>query len=81
MAMYCVSRQIHFSQLFALRETARTLYGKVQEESRVPELERELEKVRTKWSMLVKEHATRIANTKKARKLKVDLTEKVKTMA
>ena len=33
------------------------LYGKVQEESHVPKLKRELEKAQIEWSTLVKAHS------------------------
>ena len=50
------------------------------EESRVFELERELEKARTEWSTLTKERATWVTDTKKARKLEADLAEMEKAM-
>ena len=56
------------------------LYGKVQGESHVPKLKRELEKAQIEWFTLVKERIAWVADTKKARKLEVDLVEMGKAM-
>ena len=57
------------------------MYDQVQAESRVPKLERELEKVRVKWSTLVKEHASWDVDAKKMKKLKADMTKMEKVMS
>ena len=57
------------------------MYDQVQAESRVPKLERELENVRVKWSMLVKEHASWVVDAKKMKKLEADMTKIEKVMS
>ena len=47
----------------------------------MPELEKELKKAHTEWSILTKERTTWVVNSKKARKMEAHLDEMEKAMA
>ena len=55
MAKYCDARQHQLNCLSHMREEARDMYIKVQAESWVPQLEKELEEARLKLDELAKE--------------------------
>ena len=57
MAKYYDRWEHQSSCLSAMREGARALYNKVQAVSRVPKLEKELEKAQLEWTKLLKERA------------------------
>ena len=81
MAKYCDTRQHQLSCLSRMREWAREMYSKVQADSRVPQLEKDLEKDRLKWADLAKERAALSAEVKKVTKLEVDVAELQKTIS
>ena len=60
---------------------SREMYNKVQADSRVPQLEKNLEKDRLKWADLAKERAALSAEVKKVTKLEADVAELQKTIS
>ena len=62
------------------REGARELYNKVQTDSLVPQLEKDLKEARLKWVDLAKECAFWTADVRKVQKLEVDVAELQKTI-
>ena len=58
-----------------LREGARELYNKVQANSRVRQLEKDLEEARLKWVDLAKERVVLTVEVKKVPKLKADVAK------
>ena len=65
MEKYCDTRQHQLSRLSNLREGAKEMYSKVQVDSRVPQLEKDLKEARLKWVDLAKELADLVVEVKK----------------
>ena len=65
MEKYCDTRQHQLSRLSNLREGTKEMYSKVQVDSRVPLLEKDLEEARLKWVDLAKELADLVVEVKK----------------
>ena len=74
MAKYCDRWQHQLSRLSPLRASAHELYNKVQAESRVPQLEKNLEEARLKWADFAKETIIWISKVKKVRNMEADVT-------
>ena len=79
-AKYYDIRQHQLSRLSHLREGTREMYSKLQEDSRVPQLDKDLEEARLKWVNLAKEHVVLTDEVKKELKLKVIVAELQKTI-
>ena len=75
MAKYCDTRQHKLNRLSHLRERAQDMYSKVQVDSQIPQLDKDLEEAQLKWTNLAKERADLVAEVKKVSKLKVELDE------
>ena len=75
MAKYCDARQHQLSYLCHMREGAQDMYMKVQAESRVPQLEKELAEARLKLDELAKEHHVLAAQAKKVPQLEVEVED------
>ena len=58
-----------------MRKDDWVLYNKVQVESRVPKLEKDLEEARLKWAELSKERTAWVVDVKKVQKVEVDVAE------
>ena len=65
MAKYCEVWQHQLSRLSLMREGVHDMYMKVQAESRVPQLEKELEEARLKLVELAKECHVLVAQAQK----------------
>ena len=75
MVKYNDIRQHQLSCLPYLRERAQELYNKVQANSRVPQLEKDLEEAWLNWVDLAKEHIVLIVEVKKVPKLEADVAD------
>ena len=75
MKKYCDARQHQLSRLSHLREGAHEMYSKVQTDSRVPQLEKDLEQAQLKWADLAKERADLAAEVKNVPKLEAEVDE------
>ena len=58
-----------------MQESARELYNKVQVESRVPQLEKDLEEAGLKWADLAKEPIVWTTKVKKVRKMEANVAK------
>ena len=81
MAKYFDIRQHQLSRLSHMREEAQEMYSKVQADSRVPQMEKDLEEARLKWVDLAKERVALAAEVKKVPKLGADVTELRRTIS
>ena len=80
MAKYNDIQQHQLSCLSHLRERAQELYNKVQANSWVPQLKKDLEKARLKWIDLAQERIFFTAEVKTVLKLEVDVVDLQKTI-
>ena len=58
-----------------MREGTQKIYSKVKADSRVPQLEKDLEEARLKWVDLAKERVVLVAEVKKVPKLEAEVDE------
>ena len=75
MAKYCDAWQYQLRRLSHLREGTREMYSKVQVDSWVPQLEKDLEEARLKRVDLAKEQAVLVVKVKKVPKLEAEVDE------
>ena len=75
MAKYCDAQQNQLRCLSHMRDEAGGMYCKVHADSRVPQLEKDLEEARQKWADLAKESAASVAEVKQVPKLKAKVDE------
>ena len=80
MVKYSDLRQHQLIHLSHLREGTQELYNKVQANSRVPKMEKDLEEALLKWADLAKELIVLTVEVKKVPKLEVDVAELQKTI-
>ena len=80
-AKYCNAGQYQLSHLSYLREGALEMYKKVRADSRVPQLEKDLEEAWLKWANLAKEHAALAVKVKQVPKLEAEVEELKQTIA